>query len=65
MKQQQEQNVEEVLMTRWYICENDLMQKWKREEMQLQKQRLEAESRKEEQFKKQHQKFAAGHATAK
>ena len=44
---------------------NDLMQKWKREEMQLQKQRLGAESKKEEQFKKQHQKFAAGHATAK
>ena len=34
---------------------NDLMQKWKREEMQLQKQRLGAESKKEEQFKKQHQ----------
>ena len=34
---------------------NDLMQKWKMEEMQLQKQRLEAESKKEEQSKKQHQ----------
>ena len=34
---------------------NDLMQKWKREETQLQKQRLGAESKKEEQFKKQHQ----------
>ena len=34
---------------------NDLIQKWKREEMQLQKQRLGAESKKEEQFKKQHQ----------
>ena len=32
---------------------NDLMQKWKMEEMQLQKQRLEAESKKEEQSKKQ------------
>ena len=31
------------------------MQKWKMEEMQLQKQRLEAESKKEEQSKKQHQ----------
>ena len=34
---------------------NNLMQKWKMEEMQLQKQRLEAESKKEEQSKKQHQ----------
>ena len=34
---------------------NDLMQKWKMEEMQLQKQRPEAESKKEEQSKKQHQ----------
>ena len=34
---------------------NDLMQKWKMEEMQLQKQRLEAESKKEQQSKKQHQ----------
>ena len=34
---------------------NDLMQKWKREEMQPQKQQLGAESKKEEQFKKQHQ----------
>ena len=34
---------------------NDLMQKWKREEMQLQKQQLGAESKKEEQLKKQHQ----------
>ena len=34
---------------------NDLMQKWKMEEMQLRKQRLEAESNKEEQSKKQHQ----------
>ena len=33
---------------------NDLMQKWKMEEMQLQKQRLEAESKKEQQSKKQH-----------
>ena len=32
---------------------NDLMQKWKMEEMQLQKQRLEAESKKEEQSKEQ------------
>ena len=31
------------------------MQKWKMEEMQLQKQRLEAESKKEEQSKKQPQ----------
>ena len=31
---------------------NDLMQKWKMEETQLQKQRLEAESKKEEQSKK-------------
>ena len=34
---------------------NDLMQEWKMEEMQLRKQRLEAESKKEEQSKKQHQ----------
>ena len=34
---------------------NDLMQKWKMEEMQLRKQRPEAESKKEEQSKKQHQ----------
>ena len=34
---------------------NDLMQKWKMEEMQLQKQRLETESKKEQQSKKQHQ----------
>ena len=34
---------------------NNLVQKWKREETQLQKQRLGAESKKEEQFKKQHQ----------
>ena len=33
---------------------NDLMQKRKMEETQLQKQRLEAESKKEEQSKKQH-----------
>ena len=33
----------------------DLVQKWKMEEMQLQKQRLEAESEKKEQSKKQHQ----------
>ena len=32
----------------------DLVQKWKMEEMQLQKQRLEAESEKKEQSKKQH-----------
>ncbi|CAH3038005.1 unnamed protein product, partial [Pocillopora meandrina] len=32
---------------------NDLMQKWKMEEMQLRKQRPEAESKKEEQSKKQ------------
>ena len=34
---------------------NDLMQKWKMKEMQLRKQRPEAESKKEEQSKKQHQ----------
>ena len=34
---------------------NDLMQKWEMEEIQLQKRRLEAESKKEEQSKKQHQ----------
>ena len=34
---------------------NVLMQKWKMEEMQLQRQRLEAKSKKEEQSKKQHQ----------
>ena len=34
---------------------NDLMQKWKMEDMQLQKQRLESESKKEEQSKKQRQ----------
>ena len=34
---------------------NDLMQRRKMEEMQLQKRRLEAESKKEEQSKKQHQ----------
>lgn len=34
---------------------NDLMQKWKIEEMQPQKQRLEAESYKMEQSKRQHQ----------
>ena len=33
---------------------NDLMQKWKMEEMQLQKQRLVVKSKKEEQSKKQH-----------
>ena len=33
---------------------NNLVQKWKMEEMQLQKQQLEAESKKEEQSKKQH-----------
>ena len=31
------------------------MQKWKMEDMQLQKQRLESESKKEEQSRKQHQ----------
>ena len=31
------------------------MQKWKMEDMQLQKQRLEAESKKEEQSREQHQ----------
>ena len=39
-----------------YLSEkNDLMKKWKIEEMQLQKRRLEAESKMEEQSKKQHQ----------
>ena len=39
-----------------YLSEkNDLMQKWKIEKMQLQKRRLEAESKMEEQSKKQHQ----------
>ena len=33
---------------------NNVVQKWKMEEMQLQKQQLEAESKKEEQSKKQH-----------
>ena len=33
---------------------NDLMKKWKIEEMQLQKRQLEAESKMEEQSKKQH-----------
>ena len=34
---------------------NDLMQKWKMEEMELRTQRPEAESKKKEQSKKQHQ----------
>ena len=34
---------------------NDLTQKWKVKEMQLQRQRLEAESKKEGHSKKQHQ----------
>ena len=39
-----------------YLSEkNDLMKKWKIEEMQLQKRRLEAESKMEEQSEKQHQ----------
>ena len=39
-----------------YLSEKtDLMKKWKIEEMQLQKRRLEAESKMEEQSKKQHQ----------
>ena len=39
-----------------YVREkNDLMQKWKMEEMQVQKQRLETENKREEQSKKQHQ----------
>ena len=42
---------------------NDLMQKWKIEEMQPQKQRLEAVSKKEEQSKIQ-SGFDAGHAAA-
>ena len=33
---------------------NELMQKWKMEEMQLQKRRLKAESKAEEQSKKEH-----------
>ena len=33
---------------------NNLMQKWKMKEMQLQEHRLEVESKKEEQSKKQH-----------
>ena len=33
---------------------NNLVQKWKMEEMQLQKQQLEAESKKKEQSKRQH-----------
>ena len=38
-----------------YLSEkNDLMKKWKIEEMQLQKRQLEAESKMEEQSKKQH-----------
>ena len=43
---------------------NDLMQKWKMEEMQLQKQRLEAKSKKEEQSKKAKSGFDADHAAA-
>ena len=42
----------------------DLVQKWKMEEMQLQKQRLEAESEKKEQSKKATSGFDAGHAAA-
>ena len=56
MTQHQEQNVEEVVVTRRHLRgKNDLMQKWKMDEMQLRKQRLVAESNKEEQSKKQHQ----------
>ena len=40
------------------------MQKWKMEEMQLQKQRLEAESKKEQQSKKATPGFNPGHAAA-
>ena len=41
-------------MVAYFREKNDLMQKRKMEETQLQKQRLEAESKKEEQSKKQH-----------
>ena len=41
-------------MVAYFQEKNDLMQKRKMEETQLQKQRLEAESEKEEQSKKQH-----------
>ena len=46
---------DDTVMTHDLREKNDLMQKWKMEEMQLQKQRLEAESKKEEQSKKQNQ----------
>ena len=57
MKQQQEPNVEEVVATRWHICEKRTTSRrnGEVEEIQLQKRRLEAESKKEEQSKKQHQ----------
>ena len=57
MEQEQEQKVEEVEgYTVAYLREkNDLMRKWKMEDLQLQKQLLEAESKKKEQSRKQHQ----------
>ena len=50
-------NVEEVVVTWWHICGKRTIscRNGKLEGMQLRKQRLEAESKKEEQSKKQHQ----------
>ena len=43
-----------------YLCEkNDMVQKWKAEELELHKQRLEVESRKQDEFQKQQQAMMA------
>ena len=57
MKQQQEQNIEEVVVIWRHICGKRTIscRNGKLEGMQLRKQRLEAESKKEEQSKNQHQ----------
>ena len=54
---ERKKNVEEVVVTWWHICGKRTIscRNGKLEGMQLRKQRLEAESKKEEQSKKQHQ----------
>ena len=52
----QSKKVVEVEMTQLHICaKNDLVQKWKEEELQLQKQRVEVEGKREDESTKQHQ----------
>ena len=56
-KWNQSKKVVEVEVTQLHICakKNDLVQKWKEEELHLQNQRVEVEDKREDQSRKQHQ----------